>query len=394
MKRDKLDYWEILYLVFFAFICARDFITTTMIQLQLPRIVNWGVLCALVLFTGIKLFWSKKYNMQETIFGVLIVGCFGVAGIISTYHFLIYLGCLIVAAEDVDFRKILIIYVVIAITILLIAFVASEMGYIEKLDYPSARNGGIRHSFGVVYPTDFAAHVFYLILAILALNIFKGILNKTLQVLIPIGGALFVYKQCDAITSTICLMVMSALFVLGFIIQKTVVFRRFVVWISSIAYLVGAIVFIAMGALYTPGKPVWDKLNQILSLRLQFSNDALKKYPIKIFGQPIEEYGLGGKVEGHITNFFIDDSYLKILLEYGVVCFGILMIIFLIINKKLIENKQDILLLMMVAIAIHSFMEHHLIEIVYNPFILLLFARIEDLKGKQTESLIEKAERG
>ena len=45
-----------------------------------------------------------------------------------------------------------------------VAFISSKIGIISDLTYMRT-NGTYRHAFGSVYPTNFAAHIFYFILA-------------------------------------------------------------------------------------------------------------------------------------------------------------------------------------------------------------------------------------
>ena len=75
--------------------------------------------------------------------------------------------------------------------------------------------------------------------------------------------------------------------------------------------------------------------------------------------------------------FLIDCSYIRCLLMYGLTHFIFLMSAHTIIQKKLIQQKFHIFAFMLMLIAIHSTMEILLLDIAYNVFILMLFAKID-----------------
>ena len=57
--------------------------------------------------------------------------------------------------------------VLLSATMLIVAAIASQTGVIADVIGYSPRNAAAaRHSYGIIYPTDFAAHIFYLILAV------------------------------------------------------------------------------------------------------------------------------------------------------------------------------------------------------------------------------------
>lgn len=375
MEKKEFDYWELGYLFLFGIIFVRDFLTTTMIHVTLPRLINWGLLITLMGYTCVKVAIYQNFAFRERIISLFILGCISIAGLISGYHFLIYLASFIVGAKDVHFEKILNMYIVLGIFIMLLAFMLSRFGIIEDLNYLSSRGNRLRHSFGSIYPTDFAAHIFYLSLAIVSKGE-QSVKTWKLLFLLAMGGMTFAF--CDARTSAICLLFMA--FALGeyyFIVNyknlKKICFEA-----GQFSYIVCATFFIGLSFFYKMGNSFFEKLNQMLSLRLQFSNKAINEYGFSIFGQFVEEFGLGGSTEGHEINFFIDDSYLRILIEYGVVVFVLILVMFWISYRRLIQFQKEIMAIAFIAISFHCFMEHHMIEIVYNPFVLVLFSNLEN----------------
>ena len=78
-------------------------------------------------------------------------------------NFLVY-SLLMVLLVNADRKVILKTYVGVAGTIVLTVFLLSLLKVVPNLQY--SRGAVIRNSFGFIYPTDFAAHCFYLYVAI------------------------------------------------------------------------------------------------------------------------------------------------------------------------------------------------------------------------------------
>ena len=63
-------------------------------------------------------------------------------------------------------------------------------------------------------------------------------------------------------------------------------------------------------------------------------------------------------------------------LIYGIVILIVVLLMMIIIANRAVRYQRCMLYLAMLLIALHCFMEHHLIEAAYNPFMLLIFAKI------------------
>ena len=122
------------------------------------------------------------------------------------------------------------------------------------------------------------------------------------------------------------------------------------------------------------------KLNRILSNRLYYYNLFMNKYPITLFGTKID---IIYSSNNNIKFMVLDNSYLFILLRYGIIVFTIFMyslvkVVNLIMNKF---NNKILVMIMFIYIVI-SFSETYLFKIHFNPFILyfssLLFNKTKE----------------
>lgn len=377
---QSVDWWEIGYFVVYGIIFIHEFLYTTMFDIIWPPRTGYVLIAISTLYTLAKLYWYKAYTTKEQILGILICLTFAIPGALTDYSYIYWIGFLIVGAKGIDFSKILKFYLIISITIMAVAFAASQGGIIEDLQYMNDRGAGkfLRHSFGIVYPTDYAAHLFYMTMAAMVLYDKKW--NTITKIWISSLVAISVFLTSNAQTTTITLFVFVALCVLERALRTYMGYIEKVFRLVPITLAAG---FIYLAYRYDANQSWMAKINSLISGRLQLSKKGLDDYPVKLFGQNVIENGLGTSTANRDFYFYLDDSYIRILLEYGIIAFIVTIIILAMISKKASEEKKYILVIVLVAIAVQSVMEQHLIDIAYNPMILALFARVSGVERKE-----------
>lgn len=381
LRVQNADWWEIGYLVIYGAIFCYDFLNSTMFQVQWPPRFGYIFFAASALYTIAKFIWHNTYTKKEMIFSCIILVAFIVPAVLTDYSFLFWIGFLIVGAKDVDFDKILKVYLTLGIIITLAAFVASQMGWIENLVYVVIRDDvwTVRNSYGSVYPTDFAAHLFYLAIAGVCLCENRITWGKIINFVVL---ALFVLDKCDARTSFICMLTMAVLLIFVHLFKDKIK-KNWFYYILNTANIGFAIIYISLTHLYTEANERLYQINDLLSDRLKITKEAIELYDYKLFGQTIQELGYGRTLEKAIDYFYIDDSYIRIALLYGVVLFVVVLVMFWFDGVKAIKSGRIIVLVSIAAIALHSFMEHHLIEVAFNPMLCLLFSNLNEKKQEK-----------
>ena len=372
---QKADWWEITYLIIFGAVFTYEFLNTTMFEIIWPPRFGYIFLASTALYVIAKFIWHNTYTKKEMIWAGVILFAFLMPALLTDYRFLWYVGFLIVGAKDIDFNKLLKVYLVIGITIMVVAFGASQYGLIEDLIYTTQRYGKefFRHSYGIVYPTDYAAHLFYIVMAVMVL--FEKKMTVAMRAWISLLVAGCVMMTSNAQTSMISLVVFAILCVVECLLGKHMPWAE---KISRWAPVGCATVFMLLTCLYDESNALLLKLNGYLSGRLAISNKGLDMYSLKLFGQNIIEEGNGRSTEVREDYFFLDDSYIRILLEYGIILCIVVLVILMFASKKAMEQNRRMIVIALVAIAVHSIMEHHLIDLSYNPFIYVLFASLAD----------------
>lgn len=129
-----------------------------------------------------------------------------------------------------------------------------------------------------------------------------------------------------------------------------------------------------LGWLYQLNNKYIIGLNDVLSDRLKYIAQTMSTYNIKLWGQYIEEHGNGGSIIAKDNYFFIDNSFVRCMYEYGAIVFVLVIVLIFMAQKKMLDNEKYIMCLAFFIVTIASFAEHHLLEIAYNPFIFSVFA--------------------
>ena len=168
---------------------------------------------------------------------------------------------------------------------------------------------------------------------------------------------------------------------------------RWYPWFSDLLASAGTICaagILILSMLYTKGSSIFLKLDSILSQRLSFSKKGMEVYGFSIFGQYIPMQGNGGSTETPSNYFFLDSSYISILLQYGLIIFMMILILWGIIGFRARKEKDWVLLWILAMIAFQSIMEQHLLDISYNPFFGFCLQKQERKRKQKKISGAEK----
>lgn len=327
------------------------------------------------LFLVLKIIIYDSYTQKSTFMIVItaifiLIICWRARTIIPFMWMLLILG-----SKNVDFKQILRIYVLVVGAVLVLAFFSSLLGVIENLQFMGITR--TINAFGIIYPTDFAAHVFYILMVLFYLNQEK-IRTVHYTIVLVIAGLLYYF--CDARLDSICIVSLVCLFGMGTWIESSYKVSRNLkhdwdkVWGNMGVFIVpvAAGVSILTTLLFQSDNSFWNKFNTLLSNRLQLGKNMYQVYGFELFGQWVEMIGYGGTTGGVENYNYVDCSYMQVLLIYGIVGFFIIVVLYMLCCKK---NKDNHFLLYCIAlVAINSMVAHHLIQVEYNPWLLSLFS--------------------
>ena len=173
----------------------------------------------------------------------------------------------------------------------------------------------------------------------------------------------------------------------GKIISKVFVFC------CRYSYVIFAGICVLLAILFSCSSPLLLKLNESLHWRLSLGHRGITEYGIHLIASDVPVYGMSSSFDGFYN--FLDCSYVSILLRNG-----ILALLFYLVSMSAIQIKHKKYIYGVVILAVCALScveEHHLPELPYNMFMLLLFAdygadKIQDNPSisvkKTTEKLI------
>lgn len=264
----------------------------------------------------------------------------------------------------------------ISIIIIPVIMVLAKIGIIENLVYWRINGmiGNRRESFGFAYPTDFAAHVFYWILLYYYRK--RGLL-KYKDYLLFIFIALFIEYYCDArlTVASIALLILVAIIYKHLLRRKTIsaFWDRLLCWIAPICAVLSWVLLL----LYRSGMAIMQFVDLLMSNRLSITNRVLNLYGVKLFGQYFGQHGYGGTTNivtaGGISYSYVDMSFVRIIMMFGIVFFIILMCLMVRRMKQYVTKNDYLIPVILLVVSISSMVDQHYMDFSYNVFLLTIF---------------------
>lgn len=387
-----------LILVLYALFLAEAFLRTTTFRILWPEHFHDILSGSMVVLVIIKNTIEKPDGPADRLTTAILTACFVAARIYSGYAVLGDIVLLILALKRISMKQILKVFLATISCLLLITVAASQNGLTENLVYLTGE-GKVRNSFGVCYPTDFAAYFFWLSLAWIYFR------NEKLRLIEIAGIALAgigVLKLCVARTSALCLFgiaFFSLVLKIGQCCRKKGIGGKRSVpkWIRMLPTLAipGCAAFVILTSyVYNPESGWMQKLNTVLSSRLSLGRTAFETYDVKWLGQYVAMRGNGGSsVPWRLgTYFFLDSAWMSVLMCYGILIFFCILLLYWFCACRAAEEKKYFIVLVFVMIAVNAISEHHMTEICYNPFLFVLLAgglpkdKYEDIDCKEKDA--------
>lgn len=367
---------ERIYLSAFILYLAYAFSLTTMVSL-LPIIQTVTLQIALTLVV-LKIVLFDHFSREQLLgYGIIFALAFLVAFYMQDFN-VVMLFIFALGARNIDYQRIVKLYFWEATILLVLTIILTLHGDVVNLTY--LRDGHIRNALGIVYPTNFAAHIFYLMLCYIYIR------RNQLHWFEYVGGlglTLLTYRVTWARLDFYLMLAMLLFFCLlryGFKNHPVKWVSRLAIWST----IIGALLIYGLTYSYQTNHYWLVKLDQLLSGRLRLGRQAFSQYPLSNFGRLITENGFGGlagKVlseQHHTTYFYIDSSFIRLLLMQGTWYTLIMIGGFTTAVRRFFKQGDWLLPLMTIFIAISSMIDEHFNVVAYNPFILIMFACFDD----------------
>lgn len=341
------------------------------------------------IYTDVTLYWIMYYflificlykmfvmfidkNFFLFFFSILIIFVFYISYYLHPTHRNIFESALfIISCYKIGYRKIIFCFVFSIGTIIFSETILSLCGIIQDLIYINSK-GEYRHSFGGVYPTDYAASILFLCFGVWLL------INKASTFFSIAILSLLIYFQFKFTitrnTEIVMIFAIMSLCIYEFL-NKFNIQSKSILLLGIFSFVFFTILMVSLSFLYSKFNCIL-KLNEFLSGRLELSYNSFIKNGIYIFGNEIQMVGFGnGNGESGEYNF-LDISYILILIKYGVASYAIYFFMYVILYIRAMIATNVKLLFVLILVTIHSTVEHHYIDICYNFSLLLLFSNL------------------
>lgn len=367
----EIYYFAFLYYYILSFLRYTTFAPTISANWMI-RLSYFAVILLLV-----KIFAFDKQNVKSIILNVIII----FFALVSWRHAhaidILAYTLFILAARGINFKVIISWFFKLGIIMLVLTIIYSQLGIIKDLIY--VRNGTLRHALGIVYPTDLAAHIFYLILAYCYLY-FKKISWRSYIGIFVVAIITYLCTQArlDVLLSLLTIPVI-AIAKAAYSGNKSCENIASFYWIGApiLAYIT-----VISSLFYTTNNYLFRFANEAFSKRLEISHVALSKYGITLFGKHVFEHGFGSSQgikhfyqSGMSGNyFFIDSSFIRLAIIYGLIIGVFVIIIMLLIGMQSVSTGDFCLAAIILLVSLSCMVEQHLLDISYNPFLIALLA--------------------
>ena len=122
-------------------------------------------------------------------------------------------------------------------------------------------------------------------------------------------------------------------------------------------------------------EPMYVAANVALSNRPYFGKIAIETYGISLFGQPITWFtGIDGTKVSGMDYFYVDSSYLQVLLKYGIIMLFVLCAAMMAVQCYNVLTRNIYMCLGCSLFLIHCITDPQLLSFRYNPFIIVSVA--------------------
>lgn len=259
------------------------------------------------------------------------------------------------ASLNLDFKKIIKYDIYIKLFIIVFLVILNQLGFAAS-DFIVTRGGEtIRNSFGFYHPNTFGMTIMIVLFEFLYLQSENKL--KLWHYILGISTILVISATSDTRTAMLCI----AIYLIAILIQKPlskIITKSFVAFSIKNLYLILLIFSITVTLLYTQKVPFAVKLNELLSNRIYLQSLFWEQYGISLLGNNI------------IYNRTLDNGFLKIFLNYGVLTSLFFVIVYWSSFKRSFKDQDYPLIIILIIFLLFSLSESSMFYVYNNLFLI------------------------
>lgn len=366
------------------------FVPAFLIDTTFTQYLSWSKLRLLTYISipliVFKIYVIDRWHWPDLLLITLLLGIGGIAWRAAHYPEILMMMIFVLGAKNVQLRKIVQWYFYLSLVFLMILAIIAIIGIVPNLVYYSKLRP-TRYSLGMAYTTFVASHIVYIALAYCFLRFGKlGWLDYVGIIVVSFIALKLTNTRLDFYEMLLLIPIM-------WLAQRAQKGKRFSQIFASFWWMATPLLtaITIIGAyFYDPANHIYQKLNSVFTGRLSLSYEAFQRYPASILGRQIVEHSFGGAKGVKFANnnlyelsshyFYIDSSYIRMLLVWGGIVFLLVIGGIIYITVKETAKKQYVLPAIFILIAINAMFEPHILQLIYNPFLLAVLATDQNLR--------------
>lgn len=380
--KEKISLPEFILLLMYAVFLivtvlqATQFVAGGDMQTEI-KYIRYLILAGLI----VSFLCSHELSMKKILFAavILIMSVLTARGN-QDFTSSMLLGMFIVCGINMHTKYFLKVYcvTVTAICLITVLLVASNV-YTNDFLTETARS--IRYYLGFDYTTTLPNYFLHVVIAWFAAD--DGRINILKTVIILIINQILMYYTG---TRAVYYLVILFLILVWLLNTDLHLLKTKTVRILSVLLMPFLCVFIFSATVnYSEKSTTLVKINDALSGRLEFSQNAVEKYGFEPFGEVVE-FNTGRDDIDRVGDYlFVDSSYIYDAMVYGIIPTVLVVLAFSAMIYKSHKDKQYFLWLALIFIAIHAFTDFQLMRLDYNPFMLLIYGMLFGKDKQQIE---------
>lgn len=360
MKKKSL-YGIILFIGFLLIEMSETFTNVTFLQNQLTYIKMLGI----VILTFISLYVSFKIERKRLFLILILI----TLSLLIFFRFgngiFLEMVIMILAVQNKEFKKIVKIDLLVKLFITISLFVFNKYGLTNSVFGTINRDSVVRYSLGFYHPNTLGMYL--MMISIEFLYIMQRD-KKIKNLLVMFIMSFIIYKVTYSRTCVYCLLGLSLIYFSSQNIKKKVMrvnSETYKILFKNL-YIIFLISTCLISFLYKENSSVMRRLNDLTNNRILYQSYFINNYGISFFGKNINYI------------YTLDNGYLKIFLNYGLVTSILLIQIFRKNIAKAFKNQNVLLLGIYLIISLYCLSESYLFYSTYNIFWLYFFAREEE----------------
>lgn len=305
---------------------------------------------------------KQKLDIKTTLLITILFVISAITYIKTSYPIFVEILLIFFATLNLDFNKILKADIFIKIFIIISLFIFNSLG-LATSEFVVTRGEVIRNSYGFYHPNTFGMIIMITFFEFLYL--FSNKL-KIWHYILGIGLICLIEITSNTRTAMICIAILLLTCLFNKYVKK-IVNNSIVEFFIKNLYLILLVISVIITLMYIYEVPLSNEINELLSNRVYLQSVFYNEYGITLFGNNID------------YERTLDNGFLKVLLNFGIITSLFFIVIYWLTFKKCYKEKNYVLIYIFMILLFFSFSESSMFYIYNNIFMIYLFTNKKEV---------------